>query len=83
MEPYIDAMPISPDMMPPRWSSGLQFGPLAQLDFPLSQRAYLRFEAAFPARYFSDGFRTPEWIDDYEFKRGIHMHLVAGAGMSF
>lgn len=82
-EPSVLHMPISPDLMQSRWSSGLQFGPLAQLDFPLSQRAYLRFEAAFPGRYFSDGFRQPQWVDDYAYKRGVHMHLVAGAGMSF
>jgi hypothetical protein len=78
-EMYIDALPATPALMHPRWSDGWQFGPLAQLDFPLGERAYLRFEAGFPYRYFNG---SPSWPDS-EFHRGIHLHLVAGAGFSF
>jgi hypothetical protein len=82
-EPDRDVMPVSPGLMHPKWVSGLQCGPLAQVDFPLSERAYVRFEAGFPFRYFSTSLRWPQWIDDYNFHRGVHMHIVAGAGMSF
>jgi hypothetical protein len=81
-EPYVDVMPATPALMQPRWSNGLQFGPLAQLDFPLGERGYLRFEAGFPCRYFAKSF-WPQWIDDYNSHRGVHMHVLAGAGMSF
>jgi hypothetical protein len=67
--------------MHPRWSDGVQLGPLAQLDFPLGEKAYLRFEAAFPYRFFNpppalQGFPTPAF-------RGAHLHLVVGAGFTF
>lgn len=79
-EPYLAAMPVSPDLVHPRWSNGLQLGPLAQLDLPVGQRAYLRLEAAFPYRYFSESWPRS---DSTPFHKGAHLHVVAGAGMSF
>jgi hypothetical protein len=78
---YLDPMPATPELMHPRWSDGVQLGPLAQLDFPLGEKAYLRFEAAFPYRFFNpppalQGFPTPAF-------RGAHLHLVVGAGFTF
>jgi hypothetical protein len=78
---YLDPLPATPELMHPRWSDGLQLGPLAQLDFPLGEKSYLRFEAAFPYRFFNpppalQGFPTPTF-------RGAHLHLVAGAGFTF
>jgi hypothetical protein len=73
-------MPPSTSLIHPRWSDGLQLGPLAQLDLPLSQKAYLRLEAAFPYRQFSRSF---SWSPTEDFHRGLHMHVVAGAGMTF
>jgi hypothetical protein len=72
------ALPATPALMHPRWSDGLQFGPLAQLDFPLGERAYARFEAGLPYRYFNG---SPSCC--YTSQRGVHLHLVAGGGFSF
>jgi hypothetical protein len=80
-ESWADALPASSELMHPRWSEGLQVGPLAQLDFPLGERAYLRFEAGVPFRYFSDAVA---WSGpSLQFHRGAHVHVVAGAGFSF
>jgi hypothetical protein len=81
IEPYVDDMPASPGLMHPEWSSGLQFGPLIQLDFPLGEKAYLRFEAGLPYRYFRESLALSSY--DVQFHRGAHLHIVAGAGMSF
>jgi hypothetical protein len=80
-EMWVDTLPASPDLMHPRWSYGLQVGPLAQLDFPLGVRSYLRFEAGLPFRDFSDAvaFSGPS----LQFHRGAHVHVVAGAGLAF
>ena len=81
LEPLYAPLPTTPGLTPPRWSDGWQFGPLAQLDFPLGQRAYLRFEAGFPYRYFSESFALLG--PTLQYRRGAHLHIVAGAGMSF
>jgi hypothetical protein len=76
-------MPATPSLLKPTWSNGLQLGPLVQLDLPLGERGYLRIEAAFPYRDFRESLY---WTQDYgeiHFHRGVHLHLVAGAGMSF
>ena len=73
-------MPPSTSLIHPRWSDGLQLGPLAQLDLPMSQRGYLRLEVAFPYRQFSESF---SWSPEENFHKGIHMHVVVGAGMAF
>jgi hypothetical protein len=80
-EQNVDALPLIPGLMPPQWFDGVQFGPLAQIDFPLGERAYLRFEAGLPSRFFSlsDGRET----FGHEFLHSAHLHLVAGAGVSF
>ena len=79
-EYYYDAMPATPELIhPPRWSDGLQVGPLVQLDLPLGEKAHLRFETGFPYRDFN---RAPS-SSAPTYNRGIHMHLVVGAGFSF
>jgi hypothetical protein len=75
-----DVMPATPDLIHPRWSDGLQVGPLVQLDFPLGAMAYLRVEAGFPYRDFN---RAPSSSRSPTYNRGIHMHSVVGAGFSF
>lgn len=80
---YWDVMPVMDEQMKPEWWQGLQFGPLAQLDLPLSERTYLRVEAAVPYRFFSSSVTWPHDVDADRFHKGLHLHLVAGAGMSF
>jgi hypothetical protein len=85
-EPWYDMMPATPDLQKPTWSNGLQVGPIAQLDLPLGERAYLRFEAAFPYRDFRDSLSlslSKEREESIYFHRGVHLHVLAGAGMSF
>jgi hypothetical protein len=80
-EPYLTVLPASPSFMHPQWSDGVQFGPLAQLDFPLGERAYLRFEAGLPYRQFSEKVALSD--PSMQFHRGVHLHIVAGGGISF
>jgi Caspase domain len=75
-------LPPTQDLNQSQWSSGLQLGPLAQLDFSLGEHSYLRFEAALPYRYFNDRIATLTGYNP-EFHHGFHLHVVAGAGMSF
>jgi hypothetical protein len=75
-----DLLPMSSSLMEAKWSEGLQVGPLAQLDFPVSERVYVRMEAGVPYRYFSS---TMPWEGELSFHKGTHLHIVAGAGMSF
>jgi hypothetical protein len=83
-EPLQDIMPATANLLQPNWSDGVQVGPVAQLDFPLGERGYLRLEAAFPYRYFSDRLKWPSQDGvEVDFHRGAHLHVVAGAGMSF
>ncbi len=74
-----DGLPATPALMHPRWSDGLQLGPLAQLDFPVGEKVYLRFEAAFPYRQFK-GAPSGQWPPS---PHGGHLQMVAGAGFSF
>ena len=62
-----------------RWVDGLEFGPLAQLDFPLAGRAFLRFEAALLYRWFKSA-PSHQPPDDL---LGRHVHVVGGGGFSF
>ncbi|HJX62684.1 MAG TPA: caspase family protein [Polyangia bacterium] len=80
-EQSVDALPLIPGRMTPQWFDGFQFGPLAQIDFPLGERAYLRFEAGLPSRFFSSSGRSETF--GYELLHSAHLHLVAGAGISF
>jgi len=80
-EQTVDALPLILGLMPPQWFDGFQFGPLAQIDFPLGERAYLRFEAGLPSRFFSLSDRRETF--GHEFFHSAHLHLVAGAGVSF
>jgi hypothetical protein len=80
-EQYVDALPLIPGLMTPQWFDGFQFGPLVQLDFPLGERAYLRFEAGLPSRFFSLSGRFETF--GYESLHSAHLHLVAGVGISF
>jgi hypothetical protein len=84
-ESDLDTLPATPALMQPRWSNGWQFGPLAQLDFPLGEEWYMRFEAAFPYRYFkpSDDYDSSNSVRGHANNRGGHLHIVAGAGLSF
>jgi hypothetical protein len=78
---YLALTPASPALMHPSWSDGLQLGPLAQMDVPLRGQGYLRLEAAVPYRYFSSAFSWPN--DNVQVRKGAHLHLVVGAGISF
>jgi hypothetical protein len=81
----LDTLPATPALMQPRWSNGWQFGPLAQLDFPLGEKWYVRFEAAIPYRYSkpSDYYDSSNSVRGHANNRGGHLHIVAGAGLSF
>lgn len=73
------ALPATPGLMPPHWSTGFEGGPLAQLDFPLGQRAYLRFEGGLVLRRFSG---SSSWIGSTH-HTGTNARLAAGAGFTF
>ena len=78
-ESSLVAMPAATADMKPAWSSGFEIGPLAQLDVPLGVRAYLRFELGFPYRLFNASPSPPGSTALH----GAHVHILAGAGMSF
>lgn len=77
--PYQTTLPFSAELTPPRWSVGLQGGVLAQFDFPIGSRAYLRLEGALVGKAF-DG--SPSWFSATGHK-GLNGRLVAGAGAAF
>ncbi|MEP6653586.1 MAG: caspase family protein [Myxococcales bacterium] len=64
--------PATTSLLTPRWSTGLQAGPVTQVDSPLGPHSYLRFEAGLIWRSFDDGAH-----------RGAHLRLLAGAGAAF
>lgn len=78
-EPYVYVLPASPESIAPSWSSGLELGPLAQLDVPLGANGYLRFEAGLPYRLFNAAPGLPSSTALHS----AHVRFLAGAGMSF
>jgi hypothetical protein len=62
-----------------RWVDGLEYGPLAQMDFPVGGRVYLRLETGLLFRTFK---AAPSSIDQ-SYQQGSHWHLVGGGGLSF
>ncbi len=61
-----DGLPATPALMHPRWSDGLQLGPLAQLDFPVGRRSTCVSRQPFPiasskAHPQDSGPRPPRW----------------------
>jgi hypothetical protein len=77
---YADVMPPSASLMHPRWSDGLQMGPLVQLDLPIGARGYFRLESGFTYRRFSSSGTSSS---DTGVRTGEHVRFLAGAGMSF
>jgi hypothetical protein len=77
--PFMTVLPLTPALSQPRWSTGFQGAALAQLDFPIGARTYLRFESALVGKLF-DG--SPSWASS-TFHRGLNARLMAGAGASF
>jgi hypothetical protein len=78
-EPLNEIAPADPDLIKARWSNGMQLGPLAQLDFPLSENVYMRLGAALPFQTFGD---YPPWPTEFH-AHGPHLQLTAGAGITF
>jgi hypothetical protein len=76
---YVDTLPPSSADSAPTWSSGVEIGPLVQLDVPLGSRGYLRFETGLPYRVFG---AAPGLVDSTAL-HSFHVRLLAGAGMSF
>jgi len=76
---YTGLRPITPELNPPRWSVGLQGAALAQFDFPIGSRAYLRLEAALVGKNFEG---SPSWASSTH-HRGLNGRLLAGAGAAF
>ena len=72
-------LPADPSTLKPHWSDGLQIGPLAQVDFPVSEKLYVRWEVALPFRAFGG---SPGWPESTH-QRGYHFQMVAGAGAAF
>lgn len=68
--------PVTASLLSPHWSTGLQVGPIAQLDSPLGTNAYLRIEAGVLWRSFAGSDRD-------EVHRGAHLRLLAGMGAAF
>jgi hypothetical protein len=76
---YVGMLPPSSADSAPTWSSGVEIGPLVQLDVPLGSRGYLRFETGLPYRVFG---AAPGLVDSTAL-HSFHVRLLAGAGMSF
>jgi hypothetical protein len=62
-----------------RWVDGLEFGPLAQLDWPLAGRGFIRIETALLYRWFE---AAPTSLPQTN-QVGRHWHMVAGGGFTF
>jgi hypothetical protein len=72
----IASAPVTPALLKPHWSTGWQFGPIAQLDSPLGTNGYLRLEVGVLWRSFTGSDRE-------EIYRGAHLRLLAGMGAAF
>ncbi len=70
-------LPEESASLPSHWSDGIEVGPLAQLDLPWRGRAYLRLEVGGLFR----GFRAAPAANSWQ--HGIHLHVLAGGGVSF
>lgn len=71
----ISAAPAVQALVPPRWSTGVQGGPVAQLDAPLGPNTTLRLESALLWRVFSGG--------NGALHRGAHLRVLMGIGVTF
>jgi hypothetical protein len=76
-------VPATPVLNPARWFTGFAAGPLAQIDFPLGQRAYLRFEGGLALRWFSGPPTSAPYWSSSENHAGAHARLAAGGGLTF
>jgi hypothetical protein len=72
----VAAAPAAEPLLVPRWSRGLQLGPVAQIDLPLAPRSYLRVEAGLLQRSFAGRDGEPGY-------QGASVRLLAGMGVSF
>lgn len=74
-QPLTVAAPATPSLAGPRWSTGAQVGPVAQVDLPLGAYRTLRFESALLWRFFDGG--------DGAARRGAHLRFLLGLGFAF
>jgi len=70
------AVPASASLLKSHWATGIEYGPVAQIDSPMGPNSYLHLEAALMWRSFSGG--VPE-----EAHRGAHLRFVGGLGAAF
>jgi hypothetical protein len=68
--------PVLASSRPSRWVTGLEYGPLAQLDIPLAVHTYLRFEPSFMWRTF---FHS----ESGETRHVARLRFLIGLGTSF
>jgi hypothetical protein len=71
------AAPATPSLLRSHWSTGLEGGPIAQVDSPLGAHTYLRLEAGVLWRSFDSDDAT------VAVHRGAHLRLLAGLGAVF
>jgi hypothetical protein len=70
------SVPATASLLKPHWSTGLQYGAIAQIDSPIGPHSYLRVEAGVLGRAFSGGDRN-------EGHRGAHLRFLIGLGTAF
>jgi len=71
-----NAAPVNPGLVGPRWVTGLELGPLAQLDEPIALHGYLRVETGLAWRAFG---RTTSDATRY----GARGRFLIGVGTAF
>ena len=71
-----NAAPVNPGLVGPRWVTGLELGPLAQLDVPIALHGYLRVETGLAWRAF---WRTTSDATRY----GARGRFLIGVGTAF
>jgi hypothetical protein len=72
----LHAAPVNPALVAPRWVTGLELGPMAQLDVPIALHGYLRVEAGLAWRAF---WRTTSDATRY----GGRGRFLIGLGTAF
>jgi hypothetical protein len=75
-QPLASAAPATQALVPSRWSTGFQGGPVAQIDAPLGPYTTLRFESALLWRFFDGGNAAAV-------HRGAHLRFLLGLGVAF
>lgn len=70
------AAPITAASLKPHWSTGIELGPVAQIDSPLGPHSTLRIEGGLLWRWFDGGA-------GHEAHHGAHLRFLVGLGATY